>query len=119
MTERSKVPEERIEQQGQYSRQNCLLIHDVEENSNEDTDELVLNITNDDLENNLTEVTIDRTQLIGDSKMKRRKVGPVTAKFVRYYDRKEAFSKKKHLKGKGISITERLTSFRMKKLQEA
>ena len=29
------------------------------------------------------------------------------------------FSKKKHLKGKSISITESLTSFRMKKLKEA
>ena len=40
-------------------------------------------------------------------------------KFVRYYGRKEAFSKKKDLKGKGISITESLTCFRMKKLEEA
>ena len=30
-----------------------------------------------------------------------------------------SFFKKKHLKGKGISITEILTSFRMKKLKEA
>ena len=44
--------------------------------------------------------------------MKRRKVRSVIAKFVRYYDRKEVFSKKKHLKGKGISIAERLTTFR-------
>ena len=40
-------------------------------------------------------------------------------KFVRYYDQKEGFSKKKHLKGKGISITESLTSFRTNKLEEA
>ena len=41
------------------------------------------------------------------------------AKFVRYYDRKEVFSKKKHLKGKDISIRESLTSFGMEKLEEA
>ena len=40
LTERSKVLEESIDQQEQYSRQNCLLIHSVEENSNEDTDKL-------------------------------------------------------------------------------
>ena len=68
MTERSKVLEESIDQQGQYSRRNCLLIHGVEENSNEDTDKLVLNIVNNDLEIDLTEVAIDRTHRIGTQK---------------------------------------------------
>ena len=52
-------------------------------------------------------------------KKKRKKTRPVIAKFVRYYDRKKVVSKKKHLRRKGISITESLTSFRMKKLEEA
>ena len=39
--------------------------------------------------------------------------------FIRYYNQKEVSPKKKHLKSKGISITESLTSFRMKKLEEA
>ena len=67
----------------------------------------------------MTEVVIDRTYRIEDSKKKRKKVRPIIAKFVRYYDRKEIFSKKKHSKGKGISITDSLRSFRMKKLEEA
>ena len=46
LTERSKVLEESIDQQGQYSHRSCLLIHGMEENSNEDTDKLVLNIIN-------------------------------------------------------------------------
>ena len=71
MTERSKVLEKSIDQQGQYSRRNCLLIHSVEENRNEDTDKLVLNIKND-LEIELTEVAIDRTQLIVLGTQKRR-----------------------------------------------
>ena len=91
----------------------------MEENSNEDTDKLVLNIVNNDLEIDLTEVAIDRTHRIGDPKKKSKKVRPIIAKYVRYYDRKKVFSKKKHLKGKGISITESLTNFRMKKLKEA
>ena len=41
LTERSKVLEESIDQQWQYSRRNSLLIHGVEENSNEDTDKVV------------------------------------------------------------------------------
>ena len=119
LTEKSKVLEESIDQQGRYSRQNCLLIHGVEENSNEDTDKLVLNIINNGLEINLTEVAIDRTHRIGDPKKKKKKARPIIVKFVRYYDRKEVFSKKKYLKGTGISIKESLTSFRMKKLEEA
>ena len=119
MTKRSKVLEESIDQQEQYSHRNCLLIHGVEENSNEDTDKLALNIINNDLEIDLTEIAIDRTHRIGDPKKKKKKVRPIIVKFVRYYDRKQVFSKKKHLKGKGISFTESLTSFRMKKLEEA
>ena len=68
LTERSKVLEESIDQQEQYSRQNCLLIHSVEENSNEDTDKLAWNIINNDLEIDLTEIAIDCTHHIGDQK---------------------------------------------------
>ena len=91
----------------------------MEENSNEDTDKLVLNIINNDLEIDLTEVAIDFTHHIGDPKKKKKKARPIIAKIVRYYDRKEVFSKKKHVKGKGISIIDSLTSFRLKKLEEA
>ena len=52
-------------------------------------------------------------------KRKKKKVRPIIVKFSRYYDRKQVFSKKKHLKGKSISITESLTGFRIKKLEEA
>ena len=52
-----------------YTLRNCLLVHDVVENKNEDTDKLVLNINND-LEIYLTEVAIDRTHHIGDQKRK-------------------------------------------------
>ena len=86
LTERSKVLEESIDQQVQYSRRNCLLIHGVEENCNEDTDKLVLNIINNDLGIDLTEVAIDRTNRIEDPKKKKKKVPPIIVKFVRHYD---------------------------------
>ena len=91
----------------------------MEENSNEDTDKLVLNIISNDLEIDLTEIAIDRTHRIGDPKKKKKKVQPIIVTFVRCYDRKQVFSIKELLKGKGISITESLTRFRMKKLEEA
>ena len=37
------------DEQEQYSRQNCILIHGVEENRNGDTDTLPINIINKDL----------------------------------------------------------------------
>ena len=84
----------------------------MEENGNEDTDKLVLNVINNNLEIDLTEVAIDRTHRIGYPKNEEKKnARPLIAKFVRYYDRKEVFSKKKHLKGKSLSVTESLTSF--------
>ena len=84
LTERSKVLEESIDQQGQYSGQNCLLI--CSENSNEDADELVLNIINNDLEIDLTEVAVVLTHRIGDPKKKKEKVQAIMVKFARYYD---------------------------------
>ena len=50
----------------------------------------MLNITNNDFEIDLTEVAIDRTHRIGDPK-KKKKVRSIIVKFVKYYDRKEAF----------------------------
>ena len=79
----------------------------------------MLNIVNNDLEIDLAEVAIDRRHRIGDPKKKRKTARPIIAKFVRYHDRKEVLSIKKNLKTKGLSITESLTSFRMKKLKEA
>ena len=58
----------------------------MEENSNADTDKLVLNIINNDLEIDLTEVAIDRTNCMGDLKKNKKKVQPIIVKFVRYYD---------------------------------
>ena len=79
----------------------------------------MLNLINSDLQIDFTEVAIGHTHRIGDPKKQKKKTRPIIAKLVRYNDRKEAFSRKKHLKGKSISITERLTSFKMKKLEKA
>ena len=65
-TERSNVFEKSIDHQGQYPPWNGLLIYDVKENNNEYTVKLMLNIVNNDLEVDLTEVAIDRTYCIGD-----------------------------------------------------
>ena len=58
----------------------------MEENSNEDTDKLLLNIVNNDLDIYLTEIGVDRSHRAVDPKKKKKKVRPIIVKFVRYYD---------------------------------
>ena len=110
--------EESIDAQQQYSRRNCLLLHGIEETKGEDTDDLVLEVLNDDMGLNISKTALDRSHRIGNPKTKK-KSRPIIVKFVRYYDRRDVFVNKKCLKGKGKSITESLTAFRMQKLKNA
>ena len=61
---------------------------------------------------------LDRSHCIGNPKTKK-KEGPIIVKFARYNLRHNIFKNKKLLKGKGVSITENLTKYRMTKLNEA
>ena len=67
---------------------------------------------------NILKTALDRSHRIGNPKTKK-KSRPIIVKFVRYYDRRDVFVNKKCLKGKGKSITESLTAFRMQKLKNA
>ena len=107
-----------VDKQEQYSRHNCLLLHDIPENKNETIDDLCLTTINEHLDLAITEVDIERTHRIGKPRDVDQKPRPIV-KFVRYNDRKNVFNRKKKLKGKNISITESLTATRMKKLKEA
>ena len=98
LTEITKDLEESLDHQGQYSCWNCILIHRVGENSDEDTDKLLLNVINN-LEIDLTEADIDNAHRIGDPKKKRKKVRTIISKFGRCYDRK-SLSKKETFKRK-------------------
>ena len=67
---------------------------------------------------NISKTALDRSQRIGNPKSTK-KSRPIIVKFVRYYDRRDILLDKKCLKGKGKSITESLTAFRMQKLKNA
>ena len=110
--------EESIDAQQQYSRRNCLLLHGIEETKGEDTDNIVLEVLNNDMGLNISKTALDRSHRIGNLKIKK-KSGPIIVKFVQYYDRKDVFMNKKCLKGKGKSIAESLTAFIMQKLKNA
>ena len=106
------------DRQEQYSRKNCLLIHGIPENKNENTDVLAMEVIDTKMDIKITENDIDRTHRIGKPK-NNGKPRPIILKFVRYNDRKKVVFSKKLLKVSGVSITESLTAFRMKKLTNA
>ena len=99
-----------VDEREQYSRRNSLLIHDVKENQNEDTDTLSINIINEHLELDIQPSDIDRTDRIGNKNKTRKKVRAIIITFSRYNTRKNVFMNKRKFKGTNISATESLTS---------
>ena len=104
--------------QQQYSPRNCLLLHGIEETKGEGTDNIALEVLNDDMGLNISKTALDRFHRIGNQKT-RKTSRPIIVKFFQCYDRRDVFMNKKCLKGKGKSITESLTAFRMQKLKNA
>ena len=111
--------------QEQRSRNGCLLIHGIEENDDDDTDNIALRVINNELGVDLTIDGIQRSHRVGPRKQNRNtrsskpKPRPIIVRFANGRKRREVFSFKKRLKGKNISITENLTKYRYKLLQEA
>ena len=87
-----------VDEQEQYSRRNCLLIHGVEENQNEDTDILSINIINEHLGLDIQPSDIDRTHRIGNKNITRKKGRAIIIKFIRYNTRKKVFMNIESLK---------------------
>ena len=56
--------ETKIDMQQQYSRRNFLLVHGINENKDEDTDELVLQTFNTEINIDIKLEQIDRTHRI-------------------------------------------------------
>ena len=63
-----------VDEQEQYSRRNCRLIHNVAENQNEDTDTLSINTSNEHLGLDIQPSGIDRAHRIGKKMKGLRKV---------------------------------------------
>ena len=118
LSNEKKDLEQIIDRQEQYSRRNCILIHGVKEEQNEDTDNVVVKLIKDNLEEDVDLTELDRSHRIGKKKSNG-KARPIIVKFARYNVRRKVFYNKKKLKGKNISITESLTKYWMEKLQEA
>ena len=118
LKERIDLLENKSDDSEQYSRRNCLLVHGVEEQEQENTDNIVLNVIKEHLDIELSVKDLDRSHRIckSNAKSKRR---PIIVKFISYNDHSEIFNNKKRLKGTGVSITESLTAERMRQLKIA
>ena len=64
MNERIEELENKINRQEQYLRRNCILIHRIAENKEENTDQQAIDFINDNLYIKIDEIDIDRTQWI-------------------------------------------------------
>ena len=108
--------EDELDDQQQYSRRNCLLIHGVEEKQNENVEAAVMDIVDNKLKATVLKNDISRMHRLGRRKQGRPR--PIIVRFISYRQRKNIFDVKKRLKGQGILITENLTSKRYSLLRK-
>ena len=108
-----------LDRQEQYSRRNYLLIHGIDEENQENTDEVVISVLKKEMDEEITHLDIDRSHRLGNRKLDKSKPRPIIIKFSRYNVKARIFKNKRKLKEKRISITESLTKTRMEKLQKA
>ena len=118
MNERIEELENKIDRQEQYSKRNCILIHGIAENKEENTDQQAIDFINDNLDIKIDEINIDRSHRIVINKAKK-KARPIIVKFARHNVRGRVFREKWKLKGTGKSITESLTTKRIGQLNDA
>ena len=82
--------EKQADDQEQYSRRNCLLLHGIDEDQDESTDVKVINIVKDKLEIEIS----DRSHRI--NKKSSGKKRPIIIKFARYNCRRHLYHNKKN-----------------------
>ena len=73
--------EDSIDAQQQYSRRNGLLLLGIKETKGEDTDNIVLEVLNNDMDLNILRTALDRSHRIGNPKIKK-KSRNIIVKFV-------------------------------------
>ncbi|KAK3917255.1 Protein unc-13-like protein C [Frankliniella fusca] len=109
--------EDRLDELEQYGRRNNLRIFGVEEKENENTNDLVIQVSNE-MGVCITNSCIDRSHRVG-----RRGQGahprPIIVKFTSYAYRNTIFMNKRKLKGTKITVREDLTRTRLQLLKDA
>ena len=88
--------EKKMERQEQYSRRNCILIHGLKEEIDESTDDRVLKLFREELNEDVLLADLDRTHRIRKKSDSNNKPHPVIVKFVRCNIREKGFKSKKN-----------------------
>ena len=73
MNERIEELEKKIDREEQYSRPNCISIHGIAENKEENTDQQAIDFINENLDIKIDEIDIDRSNRIGKQDKEKRK----------------------------------------------
>lgn len=127
-----KKLDDKLDDQEQYSRRNCILIHGIKETEDENTTMEALNIFNNSMKLNpiMHATYIDRSHRLGPRRMatdqpaangqkQKPRPRPIIVKFISSNARVAVLKNKKKLKGSGILVTESLTVKRQQLLREA
>ena len=96
LNEKVETMDRSLDRHEQYSRRNCLLIHGVKENEKEDTDEVVIEFFEKEMEEKLSANDIDRSHRLGKEQSGTRP-RPIIIKFTRYNVCNVIFRKKEDL----------------------
>lgn len=116
--------ESRLDDAEQYSRRNCVIIHNLPESKDEDLYDKVEKLCKDKLEVEVDKRYLDRVHRLYTRRIRTAAdvvangARPVIVKFSHYHKREEVFRNKKKLKGTNISVTESLTQYRLQVLKE-
>ena len=103
MKENTKNLEEKLEELSQYSRRNCLLIHGIKKEKNENTNEVVKDFFGKYLKIHINDHDVDRTHRLvskptGNTLSKeRQRIAPIIVKFTRHDQKQLIHSSKKLL----------------------
>ena len=100
----SEVPklEKQADQQKQYSRRNCLLVHRIKEVRGEATDDIIIETINQNLDIDIPPHDIEISHRFGQTRQPGEKQRSIKVEFVQYNDCNKIFRRKKNLKLKLI-----------------
>ena len=102
-----------------YSRRNNLIIHGIKEERNEQTDNVIIDFLQKEMNITLSQKDLDRSHRLGKRNDSKKRPRPIIVKFVRHNDKHLVYSRKKALKNKPYLITESLTAERLEVYQSA
>ena len=92
--------EKKMHRQEQYSMRNCVLNYGLKEEKNESTDDRVLKLFREELNEEILLVDLDSAHRTGKKGDSNSKPHPVIIKFARYNIREKVFKSQKKVKSK-------------------